>query len=228
VLQKVRQQLTNALHNKPHGKPADNATPAALPTTLRIATPAAPRPQKPIDIWGNPTENATWAECLSASANQEQQHDKPFTTVMRKNKKPTPVTIIPKALPRIEREVIITCGKHLADAERTTFADFALNRVNHMIRNSADIPLPPFILARINSNNKLALTTNPTTPATTYASYLQMLTANIKSLQPPDPCINRCWTKFLVHNVPTKARLPAVKAEIETMYPSLHLAQEPS
>jgi ribosomal protein L29 len=54
-LQKVRQQLTNAPHNKPHGKPADNATPATPPAAPRINMPAAPRPQKPLDIWGNPT-----------------------------------------------------------------------------------------------------------------------------------------------------------------------------
>jgi hypothetical protein len=223
-LQKVRQQLTTAYHNKPHGKPADKANPAAPPAAPHAPTPAAPRPQKPLDIWGNPTENPTWAERLNTTVSQQ---DKPFTTVMRKNKKPAPVAIIPKALPRIEREVIITCETQVPEVDRTRFADFTLNRVNLIIRNSADFTLPPFILARINSNSKLVLTTNPTTPATAYASYLQMLTADIKALQPMDPRINGRWSKFLVHNVPTKAKLLAIKAEIETTYPSLRLAQNP-
>jgi hypothetical protein len=100
-LQKVHQQLTNAPHNKPHGRPADIPTPAAPPAAPRTTTAAAPCPQKHLDIWGNPTENLTWAEHLNASVSQQQQQqqDKPFTTVTCKIKKPAPVTIIPKALP---------------------------------------------------------------------------------------------------------------------------------
>jgi hypothetical protein len=71
------------------------------------------------------------------------------------------------------------------------------------------------------------LTTNPTTPATAYASYLLMLSTEINALQLIDPHINRCWTKFLIHNIPTSAKLPDIKAKIETIYPSLHLAQDP-
>jgi hypothetical protein len=143
-LQKVRQQLTTAHHNKPHGKSNDKANPAAPPTAPHITTPTAPHPQKPLDIWGNPTENLTWAERLNTSVNQQDKH---FTTITRKNKKPAPDTIIPKALPRIEREVIITCETRVADANREYFEHYALNRFNHTIRTSADINLPPFILA---------------------------------------------------------------------------------
>jgi hypothetical protein len=225
-LQKVRQQLTNAPHNKPHGKPADNATPTTPPATPRITTPAAPRPQKPLDIWGNPTENLTWAERLNASVSQQQ--DKPFTTITRKTKKPAPATILPKALPRIEREVLLTCNATIPKAEnKVKWATYALNRFNHIINTRTDITLPLFILARITANNRLVLTTNPTTPATAYKSYLPMLSAEINALQPSDPRINGHWTKFLVHNVPTGAKLPDIKTEIETTYPSLHLATEP-
>jgi hypothetical protein len=223
-LQKVCQQLTTTHLNKPHGKSTDKANPATPPAAPHVTTPAAPCPQKPLDIWGNPTENLTWAERLNASVNQ---HDKPFMTITCKTKKPAPVTILPKALPRIEREVIITCGTQVAETDRANFAHYALNRVNHIINQSADITLPTFILALNNSNSKLVLTTNPTTPATAYASYLQMLSADIKALQPTDPCINGRWSKFLVHNVPTKADIRAVKTAIELTYPSLHLAQNP-
>jgi hypothetical protein len=118
-LQKVCQQLTNAPHNKPHRRPADTATPATPPAAPRTTTPAAPRPQKHLDIWGNLTENLTWAERLNASVSQQQQQqqDKPFMTVTCKIKKPVPVTIIPKALPRIEREVLLTCNAQIAKAE---------------------------------------------------------------------------------------------------------------
>jgi hypothetical protein len=76
-------------------------------------------------------------------------------------------------------------------------------------------------------NNRLALTTNPTTPATIYRSYILMLSAEINVLQLTDPRINGCWTKFLVYNVPTNAKLPDIKTEIETTYPSLHPTTEP-
>jgi hypothetical protein len=224
-LQKVCQQLTAVPHNKPHSKHADKATPAAPPAAPHVTTPAAPRPQKPLDIWGNPTENLTWAECLNASISQ---HDNPFTTITHKNKKPAPVTILPKALPRIESEVIITCQTPIKDDEyRGKLEAYTLSRFNHTIRTSADINLPPFILARINSNNKLVLTTTLTTPATAYKPYLPMLAAKIRALKPTDPRVNGRWSKFLVHNIPTSANLPLVKAEIESMYPSLHLAQDP-
>jgi hypothetical protein len=54
-----------------------------------------------------------------------------------------------------------------------------------------------------------------------------MLSAEINTLQPTDPRINERWTKFLIHNVPTNAKPPDVKTEIETTYPSLRLAQDP-
>jgi hypothetical protein len=146
---------------------------------------------------------------------------------MCKNMKPAPITIIPKALPRIERDVIITCKTHIAEIDRAKFADYTLNRFNYTIRYSTDITLPPFILVRMNSNNKLVFTTNPTTLATAYASYLLLLSAEIKALKPTDPRINGRWSKFLVHNVPTNAKPPAIKAEIESTYPSLRLAQDP-
>jgi hypothetical protein len=223
-LQKVCQQLTNVLHNKLHGKSANKATPTAPPTTPHIITPAAPHLQKHLNIWGNLTKNLTWAECLNATVNQQ---DKPFTTVMCKNKKPTPITIMPKALPRIEREVIITCETHVTKINRVNFANYTLNRVNHIINQSANITLLPFILAQINSNSKLVLMTNPTTPVTAYVSYLQMLTTNIKALQLMDPHINGYWSKFLVYDIPTKANLRVIKTTIKLRYPSLHLTQDP-
>jgi hypothetical protein len=124
--------------------------------------------------------------------------------------------------------VIITCKTHINSNEyRTKLADYALNRFNYTIGRSADITLPPFILARMNSNNKLVLTTNPTTPANAYAPYLPMLSTEIRALKPTDPRINGRWSKFLVHNVPTNANLSDVQAEIESTYPSLHFAQDP-
>jgi hypothetical protein len=225
-LQKVCQQLTHAPHNKPHGKPADNATPAAPPATPQITTPAAPHPQNSLDIWGNPTENLTWAECLNASVSQQQ--DKLFMTITCKNKKSAPVTILPKALPRLEREVLITYNQCIGTPkQKAKWATYALNKFNHIINTRTDITLPPFILTRIMHNNRLVLMTNPTTLATTYKSYILMLSAEITVLQPTHPCIYGRWTKFLVHNVPTNAKPPGIKTEIETTYPSLHLATEP-
>jgi hypothetical protein len=149
-------------------------------------------------------------------------------TIMHKNKKPAPVTILPKALPHIEREVLITCNQCISTPkQKAKWATFVLQNINHIINTRTDITLLPFILTWIMRNNRLVLTTNPTTPATTYKSYLPMLSTEINALHLCDPCINRHWTKFLVYNVPTNAKLPDIKTEIETTYPSLHLTTEP-
>jgi hypothetical protein len=113
-------------------------------------------------------------------------------TIMHKNKKPAPITILPKALPRIEREVLLTCNATIAKAKhKVKWVTYVLNKFNHIINTRMDITLPPFILDRITVNNRLVLMTNPTTPATAYKSYLLMLSAEINALQPSDPCVNR-------------------------------------
>jgi hypothetical protein len=113
-------------------------------------------------------------------------------TITCKNKKPAPASILPKALPRIEREVLLTCNAAIPKAEnKVKWVSYALNKFNHIINTRTDITLPPFILARITANNRLVLTTNPTTPATAYRSYLPMLSAEINALHPSNPHINR-------------------------------------
>jgi hypothetical protein len=147
-----------------------------------------------------------------------------FTTVEYKKKK-TPTTIIPKALPRTDREVIITLGEKVTN--QATIADQALQAINKAIKESTDITQLPFILARITSNNRLVLTTNPTTKASDYTPYLQIIANVAQPLKLTETRINEQWTKFLLHNVPTNAELPAVRSEIEDTYPSLHLGQDP-
>jgi hypothetical protein len=103
----------------------------------------------------------------------------------------------------------------------------ALDHLNYAIRTTAEIHQPPFILARITSNNKLVLTTNPTTRATAYTPYMPMLLNEIKPLNPTTGQLNSRWTKFLVHNIPTDAALDSIGREIERTYPTLRLMQEP-
>jgi hypothetical protein len=218
-LHRMHQQLNSTPGpNKPTGTNPKRGRSTAYPSNQCTYIPATPCPQKPTN------ENLNWAKRLTAGTDQQEEQ---FTTIARKKNKPVPITIIPKALPGVEREVIITCETQFANIDRAKFADYALNRFNHAIRHSADITQLPFILARINSNNKLVLTTNPTTPATAYKPYMQILANEIKSLKPTEGYINTRWSKFLVHNIPTNATLPAVKANIESTYPSLSLTQDP-
>jgi hypothetical protein len=102
-----------------------------------------------------------------------------------------------------------------------------LQAINRVIKESADITQPPFILAHITSNNRLVLTTNPTTKASDYTPYLQIIANVTQQLKPTETRINERWTKFLLHNVPTNANLPAVRSKIEDTYPSLRLGQDP-
>jgi hypothetical protein len=69
----------------------------------------------------------------------------------------------------------------------------------------------------INKNKKkrLVLTTNPTTKASDYTPYLQIITSITQQLKPTETRINEQWTKFLLYNVPTNTNLPAVRSEIE-------------
>jgi hypothetical protein len=173
-------------------------------------------------LWDG-THNSSWADHLNGIA-ERTQDEKHFTTVERKEKK-TPTTVIPKALPRADREVIITLVEKVT--ETSTIADQALQAINKVIKESADITQPPFILARITSNNRIVLTTNLTTKASDYTPYLQIIANVTQQLKPTEPRINEHWTKFLLHNVPTNANLPAVRTEIEATYPSLRLGQDP-
>jgi hypothetical protein len=204
--------------NKSTGNNPERGRSSACAPTQRARTPAAPRPHKPT------TDDLTWAARITAAA---ESNDKPFTTVPRKKKKPAPPPLIPKSLPRVEREIIITCDRSTTEAERQKTAAGALLYLNNTIRTTAEIDQPPFILARITSNNKLVLTTNPTTPATAYTPYMPMLLNEIKPLKPTIGQINSRWTKFLVHNIPTDAALESVGREIERTYPTLRLMQEP-
>jgi hypothetical protein len=182
-------------------------------------TPAAPCLHQPT------TDNLTWAACITAAA---ESNEKLFTTVVHKKKKPVLPPLIPKSLPRIEREIIITCNLSIIlDAERKGFPDKALQIFNSIIMQSAEIDLPPFIFAWTNSNNKLVLMTNHTTPAAAYKLYLQLLTNNMDHFTPTAAEINTCWSKFLVHNIPTKAHLLVIQEQIELTYPTLRLAQIP-
>jgi hypothetical protein len=214
-----QQQNATPAPNKPTGNNPERGRSSARAPTQRAYTPAAPCPHKPT------TDDLTWAARITAAA---ESNEKPFTTVSRKKKKPAPPPLIPKSLPRIEREIIITCDLSIIpDAGRKAFSDRALRIFNSLIVRSAEIDLPPFIFARTNNNNKLVLTTNHTTPAAAYKPYLQLLTNNMDRFTPTASEINTRWSKFLVHNIPTDATPLAIQEQIELIYPTLQLAQTP-
>jgi hypothetical protein len=213
-----QQQNATPAPNKPTGNNPERGRSSARAPTQRASTPATPRPHKPT------TDDLTWAARIAAAA---EHNEKPFTTVARKQKKPVPPTIIPKSLPRIEREIIISTDTIFPLAELTKWADYALNRFNWLIHNTVEITQPPFALARINSHNKIVLTTNPAIPASAYTPYMPMLLNEIKSLKPTAENTNSRWTKFLVHNIPTTTPTDQLKFLIEANYPTLQLMQEP-
>jgi hypothetical protein len=213
-----QQQNATPAPNKPNGNNPKRGRSSARTPTQHARTPAAPHPHKPT------TDDLTWAVPIAAAA---EHNEKPFTTVARKQKKPAPPTIIPKSLPRIEREFIIPTDTIFPPAELKKWADYALNRFNWLIENTAEITQPPFALARINSHNKIVLTTNPAIPASAYTPYMPMLLNEIKTLNPTVGNTNSRWTKFLVHNIPTSTPPDKLKFLLEANYPTLQLMQEP-
>jgi hypothetical protein len=221
-IRKLRPQPANPHANKLTGANPERGCSATPPEPTPAVPLHAPVPNEWDALWKG-SHNQTWADHLNGIA-ERTQAEKPFTTVERKKKK-TPTTVIPKALPRADRQVIITLGEKVID--HATIANQALQAINKVIKESTDITQPPFILAHITSNNRLVLTTNPTTKASDYTPYLQIIANVTEQLKPTETRINERWTKFLLHNVPTNANLPAVRSEIEDTYPSLRLGQDP-
>jgi hypothetical protein len=212
-----QQENATPAPNKPTGYNHERGRSSARAPTERAHTPAAPHPHNPT------TDDLSWAARIAAAADA---NEKQFTTVSRKKKKPVPPPLIPKSLPRIEREIIITCNLDIiAAAERKAFSDSALIQFNSTIVRSAEIDLPPFIFARTTSNNKLVLTTNHTTPAAAYKPYLQLFTNQLTCFTPTAAEIKTRWSKFLVHNIPTNASPSVIQEQIELIYPALRLGQ---
>jgi hypothetical protein len=213
-----QQQNATPAPNKPTGNNPERGRSSARAPTQRACIPATPCQHKPT------TDDLTWAARITAAA---ESNEKPFTTVSRKKKKPAPPPLIPKSLPRIEREIIIPTDTIFPPAELKKWDDYALNRFNWLIHNTAEITQPPFALARINSHNMIVLTTNRAIPASAYTPCIPMLLNEIKSLKPTIRNTNSCWTKFLVHNIPTYTTTTKLKILLEANYPTLQLMQEP-
>jgi hypothetical protein len=213
-LHRTRQQHSSTLGpHYPTGKNPEKGKPNA-----RAPTPAAPQPQKPL------TDKISWAAHIAAAAeNNEQQ----FTTVSRKKKKTAPATIIPKALPRVEREIIIPTKCTYPPDKRQKWATHALNKINAVIHSITEITLPLIPLARINSHNTIVLTTNPSTPASAYTPHMPIILDAIPTHKPTSGNTNSRWTKFLVHNIPTDTPEATIKDMIELTYPTIELMQEP-
>jgi hypothetical protein len=182
---KLYPQPTNPHTNKPPGANHERRHSAAPPAPTPAAPLHAPVPNEWDALWKG-THNQTWADHLNGIA-ECTQAEKPFTTVECKKKK-TPTTVIPKALPGADREVIITLREKVTD--HATIADQALQAINKVIKESTDITQPPFILVCITSNNRLVLTTNPTTKASDYTPYLQIIANITQQLKPTETRIN--------------------------------------
>lgn len=152
---------------------------------------------------------------------------KPHKDKTSKPVPPKPETLISAKYPIAEREIIVSFeGNTEMDLNEET-ADIALDMVNDAITDHQDIKAPPFIRSRFSLNNNLILTTGFTSRAIDYEAYLTIITDSLKHIGPASARVNEKWTKFLVHKVPTRTFMPAVRHDIETNYPSLKLAQTP-
>jgi TolA-binding protein len=115
-IRKLRPQPTNPHANKSTKANPERGHSAAPPAPTPAIPLHAPVPNEWNALW-NGSHNQTLADHLNRIA-ERTQDEKPFTTVERKKKK-TPTTVIPKALPRADREVIITLGENVTDHATT-------------------------------------------------------------------------------------------------------------
>jgi uncharacterized coiled-coil protein SlyX len=207
----------------PNSKGPQQPGPSVPPHGQKPPAPTSD-PSPPDWPWTQMPENLSWADRVRHGSGRLTVN-KMSTTVEQKKKKKVPETIVPKPHPRAEREVIITLNTAVTDAAATI--DQTLQAMNTTIKDTPDITQPPLILSGITSNNCLVLTTNPTTKASAYELYLQMIPNAASNLNPVETRINEYWSKFLWHNVPTNTNLNIVHSEIEATYPSLSLGQTP-
>jgi hypothetical protein len=144
-----------------------------------------------------------------------------------KKKKTVPATIIPKALPHIEQEIIIPTKCTYLPDERQKWDTYALNKINMVIHSITAFTLPLIPLARINSHNTIVLTTNPSTTASAYAVHMPITHDAIPTHKPTSGNTNSRWIKFLVHNIPTGTPEATIKEIIKLTYLTIKLMQEP-
>lgn len=144
------------------------------------------------------------------------------------NRKQKPAeTIVPKPYPISEREIIVTFHGAMDMEENEDTADIALELVNNAITDHKDIKSGPFIRSRFSMNGNLILTAGFTFRATDYEAYLTIITDSLVSIGTASARVSEKWTKFLLHKVPTRASMMAIRHDIETYYPTIKLGQTP-
>jgi hypothetical protein len=132
--------------------------------------------------------------------------------------------------PKAEREIIVSFKEPMTvpttEASQNV-ANLARIAANSALKASSEMPPRPLLTARITSNRNLVFTTNEQIPGSDYTAYLSIIADSLKNLGEATATLNECWTKFLLHNVPTSLSLNEIRYEIETHYPELKLAQTP-
>jgi hypothetical protein len=139
----------------------------------------------------------------------------------------TTATIVRKPYPVSEREIIVTFHGAMDMEENENTADIALELANNAITNNKDITSGPFIGSRFSMNGNLILTTGFSFKAIDYEAYLTIIADSLKSIGTASARVSEKWTKFLIHKVPTRSSMAAIRYDIETFYPDIKLGQTP-
>jgi hypothetical protein len=140
--------------------------------------------------------------------------------------KPSPVKPGPFTYPRTEREVVIEF-ENLLRLPTTPTSNSVRNAVNKMLIDRKDVTVPPFVNARFSRNNNLVLITPPAKNNIEYEPYLGLICEALTPLGKGIPHINEKWTKFVIHGVPTRAKIPTIQTEFQLTYDKLTLVQTP-
>ena len=111
--------------------------------------------------------------------------------------------------------------------ENEQTADIALDLVNKAITNNKDIQRAPFIRSRFSLNGNLVLTTGFSFKAIDYEAYLTIITDCLQSIGTASARISERWTKILIHKVPIRSTMAAIRTDIKAHYPTIKLGQTP-
>lgn len=192
--------------------------PLPTPPAKNANTTAQPEP-------GKPKPKATYAAAAKNSdANVPPSNKEDFNTVKRK--KPARPTLIPKAIPERDREIVVELATNDNALTLTKDPSFhALIAVNDALNACKEFNLPPIQLARLTARKNFVLTTVPQQRAADYAPFTNVIKAAFKELPATEVRINERWTRFLVHGIPTFIKPEMAELELKYAYPTLEHAR---
>jgi hypothetical protein len=139
-----------------------------------------------------------------------------------------PPLLVPKVkFPRAKRQIVVVFGplKKPENMSDKAIAIMALQLVNKDIVDRKDVRTPPFFSTRVTPNNNIVLVAADDIQVMVYENYLGVIANALQRFGKATATLHEKWSKFLVRDVPAWMSYADIRADIESKYPGLKLAQ---